>query len=90
MRIFAALPDDTQVCCAHEYTEANLCWALAQRPTDAQIQKRYREVRFLRSNGDLSLPSSIGLERRTNLFMRAESVEELAALRHHKDHWRAP
>ena len=89
MRIFAALPDDTQVCCAHEYTEANLCWALAQRPTDAEIQKRYREVRFLRSNGDLSLPSSIGLERRTNLFMRAESVEELAALRHHKDHWRA-
>ena len=89
MRIFDSLPDDTLVCCAHEYTEGNLRWALEQRPTDSAIEHRYRDVQSRRSRGELSLPSSIAMERLTNLFMRAESVEELAALRHHKDHWRA-
>ena len=43
----------------------------------------------LRRRGELSLPSSIGEERRSNLFMRAESVEQLGRLRRHKDQWRA-
>ena len=89
MRIFSSLPDSTHVYCAHEYTEGNLRWALERCPSDPAIRMRYREVRARRSRGELSLPSSIAVERRTNLFMRAGSVEELAVLRHHKDHWRS-
>ena len=84
----AELPEATRVCCAHEYTEANLQWAVEQRPSDAVLAERYREVRTLRTQGELSLPSSIAMERRTNLFMQAGSAAELAVLRQHKDQWR--
>ncbi len=85
----AKLPESTQVCCAHEYTEGNLLWATQQAPEDAAIRQRYETVVALRRRGELSLPSSIGEERRSNLFMRAESAEQLGRLRHHKDQWRA-
>jgi hydroxyacylglutathione hydrolase len=85
----AVLPDETLVCCAHEYTEANLRWATEQRPNDVEITSRYQSVKERRCRGDLSLPSSIGAEKRTNLFMQAESIEQLAELRSHKDHWRS-
>ena len=90
MQRLATLPETTQVCCAHEYTEANLAWSVEQRPEDQAIAERYRTVQAMRSRGELTLPSSIGLERRTNLFMRAETAEDLAGLRSHKDHWRRP
>ncbi|BEV35698.1 hydroxyacylglutathione hydrolase [Synechococcus sp. M16CYN] len=87
LRRLAKLPDQTRVCCAHEYTEANLRWAIERCPEDIAITKRYLEVQALRRRGRLSLPSSIGLERRTNLFMQAKTAEQLADLRIHKDRW---
>ena len=84
----AELPEATRVCCAHEYTEANLQWAVEQRPSDTVLAERYWEVRTLRAQGELSLPSSIGVERRTNLFMQASSAAELGVLRSHRDQWR--
>ena len=82
------LPDDTSVHCAHEYTEGNLRWAHALRPDDQAIAARLSTVQELRSRGSLSLPSTMGEERRTNLFLRACSVRELRELRLHKDSWR--
>ena len=61
---------------------------MEQRPSDTVLAERYREVRTLRAKGELSLPSSIGMERCTNLFMQAGSGAELAMLRQHKDQWR--
>ena len=84
----AELPEATKVCCAHEYTEANLQWAVEQRPGDSVLTERLRDVRALRAQGALSLPSSIGVERRTNLFMQARTATELGQLRTHKDQWR--
>ena len=81
------LPDDTIVHCAHEYTEGNLRWAHALKPNDQAIAARLRAVQELRSRGSLSLPSTMGEERRTNLFLRACSVQELRELRLHKDSW---
>ena len=81
------LPDDTIVHCAHEYTEGNLRWAHSLRPDDQAIAARLITVRKLRSHGSLSLPSTMGEERRTNLFLRAGSVQELRELRLHKDSW---
>jgi len=84
-----SLPAETNVYCAHEYTEENLRWAASLRPNDAAINKRLKEVITLRKKGELSLPSNINEERSTNLFVRAKSIEELAALRDHKDKWHA-
>ena len=81
------LPDDTIVHCAHEYTEGNLRWANALRPNDQAIAARLSTVQDLRSRGSLSLPSTMGEERRTNLFLRACSAQELRELRLHKDSW---
>jgi hydroxyacylglutathione hydrolase len=83
----AALPEATRVWCAHEYTEGNLRWAAAQAPEDAAIAVRLEEVRNLRAAGQATVPSSIGQERRTNLFLRAGSAAELARLRLSKDQW---
>ena len=85
---FENLPDETLVHCAHEYTEANLRWAHALRPDDQAIAERLSSVSKLRRRGGLSLPSTMAEERRTNLFLKARSVQELRDLRLHKDSWR--
>lgn len=83
----AALPETTRVWCAHEYTEANLRWAAAQRPGDGAIADRLAAVRIIRSRGESTIPSSIGEERRTNLFVRAADPGELADLRRSRNDW---
>ncbi len=83
----AALPETTRVWCAHEYTASNLRWAAAQRPGDGAIAERLAAVLLARARGRPTIPSSIGEERRTNLFIRAADGQELAALRRSKNDW---
>jgi hydroxyacylglutathione hydrolase len=85
----AALPADTRVWCAHEYTETNLRWALSRRPEDRPIVERLEAVAQQRAAGRPTVPSSIGLERATNLFVRSSSVAELADLRASRNHWKS-
>jgi hydroxyacylglutathione hydrolase len=83
-----ALPPTTRVWCAHEYTEGNLRWAAAQRPADTAIASRLAEVQASRRAGTPTIPSTIALERATNLFVRAADPAELRQLRGSKDLWR--
>ncbi|MEX1318038.1 MAG: hydroxyacylglutathione hydrolase [Synechococcaceae cyanobacterium] len=85
----AALPADTRVWCAHEYTEANLRWAAAERPDDPAIARRLAEVEERRRRGLATVPSTIASERATNLFLRTQNAAELARLRRSKDDWPA-
>ena len=67
---FAALPEATRMYCGHEYTEANLRFALSVEPGNADI-RAYRDQARARRRQDLpTLPSTIGLERRVNPFLR--------------------
>ncbi len=84
----ASLPEDTQVYCAHEYTESNLRWAYNLRPNDNSIFHRLKHVEKLRKRGETTLPSTISEEKRTNLFLRARNIQEFAELRLDKDNWR--
>jgi len=77
----AALPDDTLVYCAHEYTEANIRFALACESGNARLQLRAAEVRALRAAGKPTLPSTIGLEKATNPFLRCNEAEIIRAAR---------
>ena len=88
LRSLGALPAATRVWCAHEYTEGNLRWAAAEAPEDRAIAARLEQVRQQRLAGQPTIPSSISLERSTNLFLRAEDAEELARLRESKNQWR--
>lgn len=85
MQRLAALPEDTQVYCAHEYTASNGRFSAAMAPDDAAIAARVAQVARLRALGEATVPTSIGQERATNLFMRADSVAEFARLRSAKD-----
>ncbi len=67
---FASLPEDTLVCCAHEYTLSNLRWALQVEPGNATLKERWETATRLRNEGRPTLPSTLGLERDSNPFLR--------------------
>ncbi len=69
----AQLPDDTLVCCAHEYTLANLAWARKADPANLAIRKRQEEAQALRDKGLPTLPSTISQEQATNPFLRTDN-----------------
>lgn len=85
MEKLAALPDDTKVYCGHEYTLANGEFCLTVEPENAELQKRLEEARALRDKNEPTLPSTIGLEKKTNVFLRAGSAENFAHIRELKD-----
>ncbi len=85
MARLAELPPETDVYCAHEYTQSNGRYALVAEPENAALIVRMASVDLMRSRGEPTVPTTIGLERATNPFMRAHSVEELAARRAAKD-----
>ena len=68
----AALPDDTLVYCAHEYTLANLGFALAAEPDSDAIATRQQADSARRARSEPTVPSTIGLEKATNPFLRHE------------------
>jgi hydroxyacylglutathione hydrolase len=69
-----------------------LRWAAAELPADhpatTAVRERLKDVVSLRASGRFSIPSTVGLERQTNLFLMASSATDLAELRLSKDHWR--
>jgi hydroxyacylglutathione hydrolase len=70
-----ALPDDTRVYCAHEYTQSNARFALTMEPGNAALRARAGEIDAARAAGRATVPTSIGLEKATSPFVRPESPE---------------
>lgn len=66
----AALPDDTQVCSGHEYTQSNARFALTVDPENPALQRRAAEIDAARAAGRPTVPSSLGLEKASNPFLR--------------------
>ena len=85
MARFSALPDDTAVYCAHEYTQSNGRFALTVEPENEALVARMAEVDAARARGEATVPTTIGQERATNIFMRARDVGQLACRRAAKD-----
>jgi len=97
-----ALPDETRVYCGHEYTEANARFALSVDAGNPDLIARAEEVRRLRAAGEPTLPTTIGLEKKTNPFLRvgdhairahlgmehAAPAQVFAELRKRKDNFR--
>ncbi|MBE9052155.1 hydroxyacylglutathione hydrolase [Nostocales cyanobacterium LEGE 11386] len=67
-----SLPDNTRVWCAHEYTLKNLQFALTVDSDNAELQRRYTEVKTYRSRKEATVPSLLAIEKRTNPFLRWE------------------
>jgi hydroxyacylglutathione hydrolase len=84
----AALPPETRVYCAHEYTLSNGRFALAAEPDNEAVASRMRSVEAARAAGEATVPTTIALERATNPFVRVGSAAELAERRAWKDSFR--
>ncbi len=69
-----ALPDDTKVYCAHEYTQSNARFAISVEPQNEALQQRAQEIDVLRAANKPTVPSTIGLEKATNPFLRPMSA----------------
>jgi hydroxyacylglutathione hydrolase len=90
----AALPDDTTVYCAHEYTAANARFALSVDPAPA-LKARAEQVFAARERGEWTVPTTIGAEKATNPFLRAPVLrpdlppaEAFGAVRAAKDNFK--
>ena len=70
----AALPADSRVFCAHEYTLGNIDFALAVEPDNARLQNRSETDRAARARGEPTVPSTLALELATNPFLRAHTA----------------
>jgi hydroxyacylglutathione hydrolase len=70
----AALPGNTRIYCAHEYTLPNLAFAKEIEPENREIAQRFEQVKSLRANNCISLPSTISIEKRTNPFLRCQEA----------------
>ncbi|MCH6815381.1 hydroxyacylglutathione hydrolase [Escherichia coli] len=75
LKKLSALPDDTLVCCAHEYTLSNMKFALSILPHDLSINDYYRKVKELRAKNQITLPVILKNERQINVFLRTEDID---------------
>lgn len=69
------LPDSMRVYCGHEYTLNNGRFALTLEPDNEALKSRMRDVENCRAEGAPTIPSTIGLEKKTNPFLRPDSPE---------------
>jgi len=94
-----ALPDQTRVWCAHEYTLKNLQFALTVDPGNAALQARLEAVKAARQQAQATIPSELGVEKQTNPFLRwdqpalqssvkaRDAIQTFTRLRGMKDHF---
>jgi hydroxyacylglutathione hydrolase len=68
----AALPENTQVHCAHEYTLSNIKFARACEPDNAELVRWSDDAQTLRAAGKPTLPTTIGHEKAVNPFLRSD------------------
>jgi len=66
----AALPEETRVYCAHEYTQANAQFALTVDPDNGDLRAYATSVDAERARGEATVPTTIGAEKAANPFLR--------------------
>lgn len=77
----AGLPGDTMNYCAHEYTQSNCAFALKVEPDNPDLQARSRQVDKLRTEGKITLPTTLADELATNPFLRTRESSVVDAAR---------
>jgi hydroxyacylglutathione hydrolase len=83
LQALAALPDDTLVCCGHEYTVANAAFALTVDPGNHALQARAAQARASRADGKPTLPATLASEHSCNPFLRSDDPAVRTAIQAH-------
>lgn len=89
LKRLTALPPETRLYCAHEYTLSNARFAAHACPGDAAVAARLAAVEEQRARSERTVPTSVAQELATNPFVRASDTEEFARLRRDKDSFRS-
>ena len=76
-----ALPDDFKLYCGHEYTAANVRFALTIEPDNPALKERAEEVKRLRAENKPTVPTLLGQEKKANVFLRADEPSVAASVR---------
>jgi hydroxyacylglutathione hydrolase len=76
-----ALPDDFKLYCGHEYTAANVKFALTVEPDNAALRARAEQVTRLRADNKPTVPTLLGEEKKANVFLRADEPSVAAGVR---------
>lgn len=84
---FSQLPDEVKVYAGHEYTLTNLEFAHSIEPDNEAIRQTLDQAKKMRDQDQVTLPSTIGQEKKVNLFMRAKDVDLFKELRDQRDHF---
>ncbi|MGH1461754.1 MAG: hydroxyacylglutathione hydrolase [Neptuniibacter sp.] len=79
MAYFKTLPENTEVYCTHEYSLANLAFALAVEPNNRSIAEAIQNCESMRQQDIPTLPSSIAQEKQINPFMRTQHADVISA-----------
>ncbi len=82
----SARPDDTRVCCGHEYTLANAAFARVVDPDNPALRRRTEDAAAMRQADRPTLPSSLAGERACNPFLRVDTAPVRAAIAAHLGH----
>ncbi|MBD2797493.1 hydroxyacylglutathione hydrolase [Xenorhabdus sp. 18] len=71
----SSLPDDTLICCAHEYTAANMKFAKAVLPDNSLIHDYYQDTLKLRENNQATVPTNLQTEKKINVFLNCHDID---------------
>jgi hydroxyacylglutathione hydrolase len=74
------LPDETRVYCGHEYTLSNAKFAVTVDPNNSALKERAADIAVLRDSGKPTIPTTLGVEKATNPFLRADDADVAAAV----------
>jgi hydroxyacylglutathione hydrolase len=85
LQAITALPDETKLYCAHEYTLSNAAFAVTVEPNNADLLAYFEKAKDLRAKGIPTVPTTVAAEKSANPFVRAGSAERLGEIRAAKD-----
>jgi len=83
-----ALPDDTKLYCAHEYTLSNAAFAKTVEPENSDLMEYIKSAKQMRNKGIPTVPTTVAMEKKTNPFVRVGSAERLGEIRAAKDNFK--
>ena len=87
LKTVCALPDETRLYCAHEYTLSNAKFALTVEPDNADLLAYVEQAKALRAENKPTVPTTVAMEKKTNPFVRATSAAHLGEIRAAKDNF---
>ncbi len=85
LQAIAALPDETKLYCAHEYTLSNAKFAVTVEPENKALLDYIKTAKAMRERGEPTVPTSVAAEKAANPFVRAVSAKKLGEIRAAKD-----